>query len=43
MTTGASPYVRWDAPPFGPSAGAQFDCQTPPSITAAPLVLWDGN
>lgn len=35
-----SPYKRWDAPPFGPAAGAQFDCA---AMNGPPLVLWDGN
>ena len=35
-----SPYKRWDAPPFGPSAGAQFDCTT---LNGPALMVWDGN
>lgn len=35
-----SPYRRWDAPPFGPSAGAQFDCD---AIAGAPISVWEGN
>jgi len=34
-----SPYRRWDAPPFGPAAGQQFDCT---ALAGAPLVVWDG-
>jgi parallel beta-helix repeat protein len=35
-----SPYRRWDAPPFGPAAGAQFDCTT---LAGPALMVWDGN
>jgi parallel beta-helix repeat protein len=35
-----SPYKRWDAPPFGPAAGAQFDCT---SLAGPALTVWDGN
>ncbi|MDX2086963.1 MAG: parallel beta-helix domain-containing protein [Kofleriaceae bacterium] len=35
-----SPYRRFDAPPFGPAAGQQFDCNT---IAGGAIVVWDGN
>lgn len=35
-----SPYKRFDAPPFGPSAGEQFDCT---AMTGPALTVWDGN
>jgi parallel beta-helix repeat protein len=35
-----APYMRWDAPPFGPAAGQQFDCTT---LDGGALVVWDGN
>jgi parallel beta-helix repeat protein len=35
-----SPYKRWDAPPFGPAAGMQFDCT---ALAGAALTVWDGN
>lgn len=35
-----SPIRRWDAPPFGPAAGQQFDCD---ELAGAPISVWDGN
>ncbi len=36
----SSPYKRWDAAPFGPTAGSQFDCTT---MAGPALTVWDGN
>ena len=35
-----SPIRRFDAPPFGPAAGAQFDCN---AIAGAAISVWNGN